>query len=163
MPITGIRQPEIIQIDEKLRLRKFDGVYDFAFKWYQDIETVHLVDGVKEPYTMGKLKGMYGFLDNCGELYFIEAAGPEDYRPIGDVCFWKDDMPIVIGNHDYRGRQIGQRVIRALIRRGRELGYDRLFVGEIYDWNTASRKCFEKAGFRACEKTEKGNKYILEL
>lgn len=40
MPITGIEQPEILQIDENLRLRKFDGKYDFALEWYQDEEVV---------------------------------------------------------------------------------------------------------------------------
>ena len=30
MAIKGVEQPELIQIDESLRLRKFDGVYDFA-------------------------------------------------------------------------------------------------------------------------------------
>ena len=28
-----------IQIDNTLRLRRFDGNYDFAFEWYQDPET----------------------------------------------------------------------------------------------------------------------------
>lgn len=40
MSIKGIEQPEYIEIDKKIRLRKFDGKYDFAFEWYQDIDTV---------------------------------------------------------------------------------------------------------------------------
>ena len=40
MPIKGIEQPEYIEIDKEIRLRKFDGKYDFAFEWYQDIDTV---------------------------------------------------------------------------------------------------------------------------
>ena len=39
----------------------------------------------------------------------------------------------------------------------------RLGVNEIYDYNTASRKCFENAGFRVLEKTEKGNRFYMEL
>lgn len=38
MPIEGIIQPEQITIGKKLRLRKQDGVYDFAYDWYQDKE-----------------------------------------------------------------------------------------------------------------------------
>ena len=34
MAIQGIEQPGGIQIDEFLRLRKYDGVYDFALVWY---------------------------------------------------------------------------------------------------------------------------------
>lgn len=43
--IKGIKQPEFIQINEKLRLRKYGGNCDFALKWYQETETVKLVDG----------------------------------------------------------------------------------------------------------------------
>lgn len=163
MPIAGVTQPQIIQIDENLRLRKFDGNFEFAFDWYQDVDTVYLVDGVKKAYTMEVLNNMYRYLDKHGELYFIEIEDKGDYQPIGDVAFWKDDMPIVIGDPAYRGRGIGRKVIETLIDRGRELGYSRLRVGEIYDYNIASRKCFESLGFRAYEKTEKGSRFELEL
>ena len=105
---------------------------------------------------------MYHYLDRHGELYFIEVL-EEDWKPIGDVCFWKEDLPIVIGDPAYRGKGIGSRVIAALVDRGRALGYDRLLVNEIYDWNSASRKCFEHAGFRVLEKTEKGNRFYMNL
>ena len=161
MAIQGIEQPAVIQIDESLRLRKYDGVHDFALCWYQDEETVWLVDGNRNPYTMERLGGMYRYLDNAGELYFIEILEDGTYRPIGDVTFWQEDMPIVIGDRNYRGKKIGRKVISALIKRGKELGYDHLAVGEIYDWNEGSRRCFESMGFRAYEKTEKGAKYRL--
>ena len=40
MAIQGIDQPAVIQIDESLRLRKYDGVYDFALAWYQSSESI---------------------------------------------------------------------------------------------------------------------------
>ena len=163
MPITGIVQPEVLEIEKGLRLRKFDGVFDFAFSWYQDEETVWLVDGVKRPYSRETLKNMYRYLDNHGELYFIEALENGVFQPVGDVCFWQEDMPIVIGVPEYRGRGIGKKVISALIERGRSLGYHTLRVNEIYEYNIGSRKCFEGLGFRAYEKTEKGNRFVLEL
>lgn len=163
MGIEGIEQPDFIEVDDVIRLRKYDGFCDFALKWYQDVETVYLVDGKKEPYTLEKLKKMYEYLNEQGELYFIEILDDGNYLPVGDVTFWKDDMPIVIGDKSYRGRKIGQKVIKALVQRGRQLGYTRLAVAEIYAYNTASRKCFERVGFRAYEKTEKGNRFELEL
>ena len=45
MPIPDVEQPNILPIDDALRLRKFDDHFDFAFDWYQDAETVWLVDG----------------------------------------------------------------------------------------------------------------------
>ena len=163
MSILGIKQPEILPIDDKLRLRKYDGMIDFAFDWYQDVETVYLVDGNREPYTYQLLQQMYSYLDRHGELYFIEVLENGTYRPIGDVTFWKDDMPIVIGDIAYRGKGIGRKVISALVERGRDLGYDKLYVNEIYDFNEGSRKCFEGVGFRAYEKTDKGNRFVLDL
>lgn len=163
MSIEGIVQPQLIQIDASLRLRKYDGVYDFALPWYQDIEIVYLVDGVKEPYSMDKLTRMYHYLDHYGELYFIEVFVNDKFLPIGDVTFSQMDLPIVIGDLNYRHLGIASRVIKKLIQRGRLLGYSSLYVQEIYDYNVGSQRCFMKNGFVPCEKTEKGSKYCLYL
>ena len=163
MPIQGFDQPEVIQIDETLRLRKFDDHYDFALSWYQDEEMVYLVDGVRQTYTMEKLSQMYHYLNDAGELYFIEVMEKDMYKPIGDVTFWQEDMPIVIGDPEYRGKGIGRKVVSALIERGKELGYDALHVSDIYDYNTASKRCFESVGFVEHEKTEKGSSYIYHF
>lgn len=156
MPIPGIKQPEILIVDENLRLRRYDGNHGFAFVWYQDGETVYLVDGVRRPYSPETLTGMYRWLDERSELYFIELREGDSFRPIGDVSFRQEDLPIVIGDPDCRGRGIGYRVITALIKRGQELGYDSLHVREIYHYNSASRRCFEKAGFQVTGTTETG-------
>ena len=42
------------------------------------------------------------------------------------------------------------------------MGYEELYVGEIYDFNIASQKCFESVGFRKYEKTEKGARYVMK-
>ncbi len=163
MAIQGTKQPVIIQIDETLRLRKFDSIYNFALEWYQDEDMVYMVDGVRSAYDMERLTRMYQYLDKAGELYFIEIRENERFIPIGDVTFWQDNMPIVIGDARYRGKGIGRKVISALVQRGKSLGFDYVSVGEIYDWNTPSRQCFESVGFRAYEKTEKGTKYRKPL
>lgn len=108
MPITGVKQPEILQIEDDLRLRKFDGIYNFAFEWYQDEDTVYLVDGVRKKYSQETLKCMYEYLDKQGELYFIEVLKGDTFKPIGDVTFWQMDMPIVIGDKAYRGKGIAK-------------------------------------------------------
>lgn len=163
MAIEGIVQPDIIEVDNGLRLRKFDGAYDFAFEWYQDEETVYLVDGVKRPYSRETLRRMYEYLNAHGELYFIEALKDGVFVPIGDVAFWQRDMPIVIGDNEYRGKGTGRKIISRLVERGRELGYTKLYVNEIYNFNIASRKCFEAVGFRAYEKTDMGSRFVIEL
>ena len=163
MPIPGIVQPDLLEIEQGLRLRRFDGRFSFALPWYRDRETVRLVGGKQTQYTEESLAQMYAWLDAHGELYFIEVLAGGGYLPIGDVTFWREDMPIVIGDRRFRGKGIGGKVVAALIARGRALGWDRLGVAEIYDHNAASRRCFEKAGFRACEKTDRGSRFELIL
>ena len=82
MPIQGIAQPAVIQIRQGLRLTAYDGKYDFAYDWYQDEETIYLVDGIREPYAHQKLKQMYEYLNSQGELYFIPAGN----EPSGHAC-----------------------------------------------------------------------------
>lgn len=72
MPIPGIQQPDLITISPSLRLRSYDLVHDFALPWYQDHETLMLVDGKDVPYTPERLARMYQYLNDHGELYFID-------------------------------------------------------------------------------------------
>lgn len=161
--IENVMQPDILPIDSKLRLRRFDDRFDFALAWYQDEETNYMVDGRRSKYDMDQLSRMYHYLEKKGEVYFIEILDNGSFRPIGDVTFWQEDMPIVIGEPEYRGKGVGKQVISALIARGRLLGYSWLQVSEIYSWNTPSHRCFESLGFREYRKTEKGASYRLEL
>ena len=163
MPIQGIKQPDFIVIDETLRLRKYDGYHAFAFDWYQDPDTVLMVDGVKNTYSRERLDKMYIYLNNIGELYFIEYLEHDEFIPIGDVAFWKDDMPIVIGLPQYRNRGIGRQVAAALMNRAKELGFAEFHVGEIYHWNTPSRTLFTSMGFEPYEETEQGHRYKIQL
>lgn len=163
MPIAGIRQPSFVTVDEGLRLRKYDGHFNFAFPWYQDRETVLLVDGDDTPYDWKRLERMYSFLDAQGELYFIEYQENEQFRPVGDVTFWQEDLPIVIGEKALRGQGIGRRVVLTLMNRARALGFTTLGVREIYDRNAVSRELFEGLGFRAYESTKKGKRYRITL
>lgn len=163
MPIEGIVQPEIIQVDDATRLRKYDGVCDFVFAWYQDEDTVYMVDGVREPYTYEKLNRMYEYLAQHAEEYFIEILLDGSYVPIGDASFSPEDITIVIGEKSFRRMHIGSKVIRTFIQRAKQLHCKDIYVREIYDWNVASQKCFLKNGFHGCRKTENGKSYVLEV
>lgn len=163
MPIPGVVQPEIIPIDEELRLRKYDGNFLTAKPWYEDTETLMLVNGNDTPYTPERLKKMYDYLEAHGEEYFIELKIDGVFTPVGDVTFWQEDMPIVIGNRSCRGKGVGKRVVLALLDRARALGYDHLCVEEIYSYNTASQRLFESCGFQKDQPTEHGSSYICVL
>lgn len=165
MPISGIEQPETLPISPALRLRRYTDDCAFALDWYQDEETLRLVDGVPQPYDLPRLYRMYHYLEARGEVYFIEWKAPDspDFRPVGDVAFWPEDLPIVIGEKSLRGQGIGRAVVQALVGRARELGFPRLQIREIYSFNAASRAMFEGLGFRAIAATPNGNRYELLL
>ena len=164
MPIEGMEQPAYIDIDDSLRLRAYDGVFDFANDWYQDIESLELIDGrgKARPYTQERLHKMYTYLNDHGELYFIEKQTDDGYIPVGDVTFWQDDMPIVIAR-PYRNQGIGRQVIQRLIMRAKELGYRQIRVKEIFDYNIASQHLFESCGFQKSSSTSQGSGYFLDL
>lgn len=163
MPIKWIKQPDILNIDENLRLVKYHSDYSLALKWYQDLETVWLVDGDEEIYDETLLEKMYKYLDSVGELYFIEYKIEGEFKPIGDVTFSKTDLPIFIGEKGYRGKGIGKKVINTLINRAKEFGYPEIGVEKIYDFNSNSKKLFTSLGFKEYTKRNKGMEYILKL
>lgn len=165
MPIKEINQPKFININACLRLRRYSDDCAFALSWYKDEETLMLVDGVNAPYDMDRLFRMYHYLNDRGEVYFIEYRDSEqqEFRAIGDVTFWQEDMPIVIGEKNLRGKGIGFLVVNALISRAKEIGYTYLEVAEIYSYNLGSRKLFEKAGFKENGNTENGHSFRLEM
>ena len=104
MPIPHIPQPDILPVDDTLRLRKYDGESSFALAWYQDPKRSTSSTASGSPYTPEKLRRMYEYLDRQGELYWIEQQERGRWLPIGDVTFWQTDMPIVIGDPARRGR-----------------------------------------------------------
>lgn len=155
---------ENIEITDKLRLRPYNHECEFALEWYQDRELLDLVDGEGSlSYDMEKLIRMYTYLNQIGELYFIEVKQDKAFIPIGDVTLCKEDLPIVIGDKNYRGKGIGSKVIEALKIRARLLGYMQLQVREIFSYNKGSQRLFEKKGFEKFKTTEKGYSYRCRL
>lgn len=163
MAVAGAIQPEYINISPSLRLRKYTDDCLFALDWYQDSETLMMVDGVDSPYDAERLYRMYHYLEAKGEVYFIEIKENEEFVPIGDVTLCENDMPIVIGVPKYRNKGIGRQVVGALIERAVSLGFKEVFVGEIFSFNISSQRMFESLGFKKWGKTEKGFKYALKI
>jgi RimJ/RimL family protein N-acetyltransferase len=157
------KQPDLIYIDNELRLRRFGGDYSFALTWYQDIELVKLVDGPSAVlYTPEKLKKMYDYLTNQGEVYFIEILRNDSYYPIGDVGLSKENLPIVIGDKNYQGLGIGKKVVSKLISMAKELDFTYIKV-EIFDYNIPSQKLFTSLGFKKFTDIKDGKEYRLFL
>ena len=156
---------QIIQIDSSFRLVPYflADHRDVALTWYQDVDLVELVDGVRSPYSVKKLNAMYSYLEKHGDLFWIEYKEKGEWLPIGDVTLSLENIPIVIGNPTYQHQGLGCKVLKALIDLARQRGWKELKVQEIYDFNHASRRCFESLGFVESRRAEKGTSFLLKL
>ena len=67
---------QIIQIDSSLRLVPYflADHRDVALTWYQDVDLVELVDGVRSPYSVKKLNARYSNnrSKQSGFLYVVQ-------------------------------------------------------------------------------------------
>ena len=156
---------KIIQIDDSLRLVPYflADHQDAALVWYQDVDLVELVDGIRIPYSLEKLNTMYSYLERRGDLFWIEFLEKGEWLPIGDVTLSQENIPIVIGNPTYQHQGLGRKVLKVLIDLARQKGWKQLNVQEIYTFNRISIRCFESLGFVKSGATEKGLSFVLTL
>lgn len=54
---------------------------------------------------------------------------------------------ILLGNKNYRGKGLGQEVVKKLVNFAFEKLDSSQIVLNVYDWNTSAIKCYEKVGF----------------
>lgn len=164
MPLPGVEQPEIIQLTGKLRLKKYDGHYEKALAGYQDPYVYQNSEGIfddsKKP-DLDYVKGMCRYLDQNGELYFIEALEGDGYRAVGDVTVKPENPPVAIWFGEYRGKGVGTLAMEAVINRLRELGYPQIHDSTVYKWNEPSLRMHLKLGFVIVRETDKD--YYLDI
>ena len=163
MPIKGIVQPEIIKINETIRLRKYDGHAELALTGYRDPVVYQNSEGIFEESKIPDLayvKGMFRYLDGVGEAYFIEAMENGSYIPIGDVTIKEENPPIAIWFERYRGKGVGKLVMQTVIDRLRKLGYEKITGSTVYKWNEASLRLHKNFGFVVVAQDER--EYTLE-
>ena len=164
MPIRNIEQPIVIKVDENIRLLKYNGNYEIALSGYQDPYVYQNSEGIfddtKKP-DLEYIKGMFKWLNNNGELYYIQVKDGQDYISIGDVTIKDVNPPITIWYGKYRGIGIGIKVMKIVIKRLKELGYEKITGTTVYKWNESSQRMHEKLGFVKVD--ENDDEYIYEL
>ena len=163
MALKEFVQPEIIDINDSLRLRKYDGHYELFLPGYQNPVVYQNSEGIfdesKSP-TLDYVKGMCSYLAKVGELYYIEAKENDTYVPIGDVTVKDENPPIAIWADAYRGKGIGKLVMQAVIDRLKELGFAKITGSTVYQWNIPSQKLHENLGF--CKVSEDEKEIVYE-
>ena len=163
MPLQGIIQPEIIQLSETIRLRKYDGHAEYALPGYRDPVVYQNSEGIFDESKIPDLDyvtGMFNYLDKVGEAYFIEAMEDGAWLPVGDVTIKPQNPPIAIWFERYRGKGVGKLVMTYVIDRLKTLGYDKITGSTVYKWNEASLKMHITLGFVIVSEDEK--EYTLD-
>ncbi len=157
-------QLEEIIINDRLRLRKYDGNYQIFLEPYRNPYMCKMSEGIfdeSEAPDLEYIKKMCEYLSNAGELYYIEALENGEFIPIGDVTVKDEHPPISIWYESYRGKGIGTLVMKTAISRLKALGYDKIHGTAIYKWNPVSQKMHERLGFVRVGETE--NEILYEL
>ena len=157
-------QPKEIIVDDKLRLRKFDGNYKAFLEPYRDPYICKMSEGIfdeNEAPDLEYVRKMCEYLSNAGELYYIEMLENGKFIPIGDVTVKDEHPPISIWYEGYRGKGIGTLVMKTVISRLKALGFNKIYGTAIYKWNPISQKMHETLGFIRVGETE--NEILYEL
>lgn len=125
-----------------LCLVKYFPNYKLTLSWYEDVETVKMVDNADTPYDLDQLEMMYEYLNKNGDLFYIAYKN----KLIGDCAIFDENMVAIVVSKEYRGRKIGSKVLDKLISYAREeeLSY---LKAEIYDFNQVSKSLFKSHGF----------------
>jgi len=70
---------------------------------------------------------------------------------------------ILIGNLQYRGKGIGEKIVKELVQISFEEHHVKKIELNVYDWNIAAIKCYEKVGFSYDKGKTKTTKFKNEL
>lgn len=143
-----------IIVDQEIKLVGYYPNYKTALAWYQDLDLCKQVDNRDTVYDLGLLKGMYRYLNQKGDLFYIKYRN----RLCGDVCLQPDGEVNIVVAKPFQNQHIGRRVMDGIIRLAKEKGMKELHA-EIYSFNKQSQKMFESIGFRQVD----DEKYILVL
>ena len=166
MGLKDFEQPELIEISDTLRLRKFDGNYEQFLPGYQNPVVYQNSEGIFDESRIPDLDyvtGMCKYLAKAGELYYIEVRDGDGFIPIGDVTVKETNPPIAIWVDAYRGKGIGKLVMQTVIDRLKKLGFAKITGSTVYKWNLPSQKMHEKLGFVKVEENEKEIIYALKM
>jgi len=166
VPLGNRDQPEMIVVNDFLRLRKFDEDYAAMLSGYQDPYVYQNSEGIfddAQKPDLDYVKRMYDYLSEAGEFYVIEVKENEKFVPVGDVTIKPENPPIAIWQERYRGQGIGLAVMETMIKRLKMLGFEKISGSTVFQWNIPSQKLHEKLGFCRAGETEEEIFYELVL
>ena len=150
----------------KISLRKIKpSDKNYFARWWRDKELLKLTSGVLELISDGEVDEYFQAMLNSKDDYnsIILADG----KIIGHISLAKrrnnwHETQIVIGEKNYRGKGLGSKAIKLLIRKAEKNGISKIYL-EVRPTNIRAIRAYEQCGFQKI-KTVKypKNKYLPE-
>jgi RimJ/RimL family protein N-acetyltransferase len=163
-----LRKHEIALHGERVSLRPMtENDWDILWKWNNDPDVLYFAEGDEVgAYTLDQVQQIYRGVSQNAFCFIIQV----DDKPIGDC--WLQQMnlerileahpeaecrriDLMIGEKEWWGRGLGTEVIRLLTKFAFEREKaDFVFGCDIADYNLASLRAFQKAGYQVETKIE---------
>ena len=138
---------------------------NYFTRWWRDKELLKLTSGILKMISDKEIDKYFQAMLNSKDAYnFIIIA---DGKIIGHISLAKrkkdwHETQIVIGDKNYRGKGLGQKAIKLLIRKAEKNGISKIYL-EVRPTNFRAIRAYEQCGFQKV-KTVKypKNKYLPE-
>ena len=159
--MTRMREHAVILRDGDLVLRPMtENDWDLTLRINNDPTLGYFTEGDDwHEYTLDEVQRIYRSISRKAFMFVIEYEG----HPVGEcwlqqmnLARLQDRYPaldcrridLAIADKDRRGGGLGSRAIRLLVQFGFEQERaDAIFACDVWDYNLASRRAFERAGF----------------
>ena len=156
-----LRKHKIVLRGERVVLRPLtEADWGLLLRWNSDPEVLYFAEGDDvNSYTLDQIQSIYRSVSQTAFCFIIEVKG----APVGECWlqhmnlervlqkYPKSDcrrIDLLIGEKEFWGQGLGTEVIQLLTAFAfDEQGAELVFGCDVADYNPASRKAFQKAGF----------------
>lgn len=142
------------KVSEEISLVPYFDNFEYTLNWYKDFDVCKQVDNIDFVYDIERLKKMYNYLNENGELYYIEYKN----KLVGDICLTNDSEITIVICKEYQNKHIGRKCVYEILKIAKEKSFKSV-KANIYTFNKQSQKMFESVGFKKVG----GEIYEIEL
>lgn len=131
------------KVSEEISLVPYFDNFEYTLNWYKDFDVCKQVDNIDFVYDIERLKKMYNYLNENGDLYYIEYKN----KLVGDICLTNDSEITIVICKEYQNRHIGRKCVYEILKIAKEKSFKSV-KANIYTFNEQSQKMFESVGFK---------------
>ena len=131
------------KVSEEISLVPYFDNFEYTLNWYKDFDVCKQVDNIDFVYDIERLKKMYNYLNENGDLYYIEYKN----KLVGDICLTNDSEITIVICKEYQNKHIGRKCVYEILKIAKEKSFKSV-KAKIYTFNKQSQKMFESVGFK---------------